>query len=115
MTGKEFIEMQKQDLQTHQNKETLLSVVAAMEEVLIGNENAEIEATKTAEECFNKMRDYAKEHQKNGMYSFSPEAAKKFIAEYLGVSVSEQAQAVAEAMDEPKPTSRKRRSLEDFF
>lgn len=115
MNGKDFIEMQKQDAETHKDKETLLSVVAAMEEVLSGNDGIEIDETKTAEECFGKMRDYAKENQKGGMYYFTPEHARKFIAEYLGVTISEKASEFVEIEDEPKPTSRKRRSLEDFF
>lgn len=110
MTAKEFIEMQKQDLETNENKSVLLGVVAAFEEVLKGQDNAEIEATKTAEECYIKMRDYARDNAKNGMYCFTPKEAEKYIAEYLGITASNQGTKQA---DEPKP--KKRRNLEDFF
>ncbi len=107
MTSKEFIEMQRQDVETHENKGMLLEVVAAMEEVLRGDESAGIGAEKTAEECYNKMREYARDNAKGGAYCFTPTAAKKFIAEYLGVA----------AADEPKAEQRakKRHSLEEFF
>ena len=112
MNGKDFIEMQKQDLETHKDKAMLLGVVTAMEEVLRGNENAEIDDKKTAEECFEKMREYARENASNGMYCFTQEAGEKFIAEYLGISVEKHSGQVTE---EPKSAERKRRSLEDFF
>lgn len=115
MNGKEFIEMQKQDAATHPNKEALLGVISAMEDVLRGNENTEIDDKKSAEECFKKMRDYAKKNQTNGMYYFSTEAAAKFISEYLGISRSNKAPETAELKEEVKPTIRKRRNLEEFF
>lgn len=109
MKAFEFIEMQKQDLETHKDKLILAQVVAVMEEVLKGIPNAEIEHTKTAEDCYNQMYEFAKSNKQNNVYVFTPDGTIEFVRKYLGVP------DLDETVVEPAKGTRKRRNLEDFF
>ena len=109
MKSFEFIEMQKQDLETHKDKLILAQVVAVMEEVLKGIPNAEIEHTKTAEDCYNQMYEFAKSNKQNNVYVFTPDGTIEFVRKYLGVP------DLDETVVEPAKGMRKRRNLEDFF
>ena len=100
MKAVEFIEMQKQDIETHKDKDILSEVVAAMEEVLKSTPNADIDSKKTAEECYKQMYEHAKKSQSENAYIFTPKGTLDFIRNYLGVAEEE---------------SKKRRRLEDFF
>lgn len=109
MKAVDFIEMQKQDLETHKDKLILAQVVAVMEEVLKGIPNAEIEHTKTAEDCYNQMYEFAKSNNQNNVYVFTPDGTIEFVRKYLGVP------DLDETVVEPAKGTRKRRNLEDFF
>ena len=110
MRAVEFIEMQRQDVETHKDKVILSEVVAAMAEVLKGTPNAEIDHTKTAEDCYNQMYEYAKKHKNNNAYVFTPSGTLLFIRKYLGVDGS-----IATPVITPVRVEKARRSLEDFF
>ena len=116
MKAVEFIEMQKQDVETHKDKVVLSEVVAAMAAVLKGCPDVEIDHTKTAEDCFNQMYEYAKKHKDNNAYVFTPTGTLEFIRKYLGVPKVNVAQGQTEAtIKELTKAEKKRRSLEDFF
>ena len=103
MKAKEFIEMQKQDIETHKDKIILSEVIKVMEEVLKNNPDLDVDAKKTAEECYKQMYEHAKKNQTNNAYVFTPTGTIEFIRGYLGVT-------------EPIGGEvKKRRSLEDFF
>lgn len=85
MNGFEFIEMCRQDIQTHSNRETLETVVDAMEWIVKENPTCNIDERKTAQECYSQMNKFAKEHASANMFCFNPNTAKKFISEYLGI------------------------------
>lgn len=109
MKASEFIEMQKQDLETHKDKPILSEVVAAMAEVLKSAPDAEIDHTKTAEDCYNQMYEFAKSNRQNNVYVFTPEGTFEFIKKYLGVT------EIDTPVVEPVKAPRTRRNLEDFF
>ena len=115
MKAVEFIEMQKQDVETHKDKVILSEVVAAMAEVLKNAPDVEIDHTKTAEDCYKQMYEYAKKHKSNNAYVFTTTGTLEFIRKYLGVPKVNvaQGQTVAQASESPK--EKKRRNLEDFF
>ena len=110
MKATDFIEMQKQDIETHKEKIILGEVVAAMAEVLKSAPDAEIDHTKTAEDCYKQMYEHAKKHKSNNAYVFTPTGTLEFIRKYLGLPETYEPQASA-----PVKTEKKRRSLEDFF
>lgn len=110
MKAVDFIEMQKQDIETHKDKVILSEVVAAMAEVLKSTPDAEIEQTKTAEDCYKQMYEYAKKNKSNNAYVFTPTGTLQFIRKYLGLPETYETQAST-----PVKTEKKRRSLEDFF
>lgn len=110
MKATEFIEMQKQDIETHKDKMILGEVVVAMAEVLKSTPEAEIDHTKTAEDCYKQMYEYAKKNKNNNAYVFTPTGTLQFIRKYLGLPETYEPQASA-----PMKTEKKRRSLEDFF
>ena len=110
MRATDFIEMQKQDIETHEEKIILGEVVAAMEEVVKSAPNTEIDHTKTAEDCYKQMYEYAKKNKSNNTYVFTPTGTLQFIRKYLGLPETYESQAST-----PVKTEKKRRSLEDFF
>lgn len=110
MKAVEFIEMQKQDIETHKDKVILSAVVAVMAEILKSIPDAEIEHAKTAEDCYKQMYEYAKKNNRNNAYVFTPTDAELFIRKYLGLPETSQSQVSA-----PVKTEKKRRSLEEFF
>ena len=110
MRAVDFIEMQKQDIETHKDKVILSEVVAAMAEVAKSAPNAEIDHTKTAEDCYKQMYEYAKKHKSNNAYVFTPTGTLQFIRKYLGLPETSEPQASASV-----ETENKRRRLEDFF
>ena len=109
MKAVEFIEMQKQDIETHKDKVILSEVVAAMAEVLKSTPDAEIDHTKTAEDCYKQMYEHAKKNKSNNAYVFTPTGTFYFICDYLGIHSIESSPADAVT------TTPKRRRLEDFF
>lgn len=111
MRADEFIEMQRQDIETHKNKAVLSEIVGAMTAALKDIPDAEIDHTKSAEECYAKMEEHAKKNQKNGSYFFGMNETMEFIRKYLGVEGGEVKQPQA-------PTPSKKRDklkLEAFF
>lgn len=110
MKAVEFIEMQKQDIETHKDKVILSEVVAAMAEVLKSTPDAEIDHTKTAEDCYKQMYSYAQKNKINNAYVFTPKGTLQFIRQYLGLPEMSELQIITPTKHEPK-----RRSLEDFF
>ena len=110
MKAVEFIEMQKQDIETHKDKVILSEVVAAIAEVLKSTPAAEIDHTKTAEDCYKQMYEYAKKNKSDNAYVFTPTGTLQFIRKYLGLPETYEPQASAAVK-----TEKKRRSLEDFF
>lgn len=110
MKAVEFIEMQKQDIETHKDKVILSEVVAAMAEVLKSTPDAEIDHTKTAEDCYKQMYEYANKNMSDNAYVFTPTGTLQFIRKYLGLPETYEPQASS-----PVKAEKKRRSLEDFF
>lgn len=110
MKAVDFIEMQKQDIETHKDKVILSEVVAAMAEVLKSTPGAEIDHTKTAEDCYKQMYEHAKKNKSNNAYVFTPTGTLQFIRKYLGLPETYEPQTST-----PVKTEKKRRSLEDFF
>ena len=108
MKAVDFIEMQKQDIETHKDKNILSEVVAAMAEVLKSTPDAEIDHAKTAEDCYKQMYEYAKKNKSNNAYVFTPTGTLQFIRKYLGLPETYEPQA-------PVKMEKKRRSLEEFF
>lgn len=85
MNGFDFIEMCRQDIQTHSNRETLETVVDAMEWIVKENPTCNIDERKTAQECYKEMEKFAQKNASNKMFCFNPNTAKKFISEYLEI------------------------------
>lgn len=110
MKAVDFIEMQKQDVETHKDKVILSEVVAAMAEVLKSTPDTEIDHTKTAEDCYKQMYEYAKKNKSNNAYVFTSTGTLQFIRKYLGLSETYEPQVSV-----PVKTEKKRRSLEEFF
>lgn len=110
MRAVDFIEMQKQDIETHKDKVILSEVVAAMAEVLKSTPNVEIDHTKTAEDCYKQMYEYAKKNKSNNAYVFTPTGTLLFIRKYLGLPETYETQTSATVK-----TEKKRRNLEEFF
>ncbi len=88
MNGKDFILMQKQDLETYTGKDkpALLDVVALMECIVNTVPGADIEHSKSAKECYKKMYDEAREKAFSGTYCYHPSESEKFVRDYLGLS-----------------------------
>ena len=111
MKANEFIEMQRQDIETEKpaEKKILRELIAAMEAVLAYHPETEIDSKKTAAECYKQM------------YSvFTPTGTMKFICGYLGVAEipiypAAPATTGSEKSEKPAKEAKKRRSLEDFF
>lgn len=104
MTGTAFIKMMREDVETHKDKGVLLSVVQCMEHVVNLHPGCNIDGQKTAEACYKKIYEYAKNH-KNGNYAVViPEKSMEIVAEYLGLPL----------IAEPTPTAGLV-SLDDFF
>lgn len=110
MKAVDFIEMQKQDIETHKDKTILSEVVAAMAEAIKTAPDAEIDHTKTAEDCYKQMYEYAKKNKSNNAYVFTPMGTLQFIRNYLGLPEISEPQTSA-----PVKNEKKRRSLEEFF
>lgn len=110
MKAVDFIEMQKQDIETHKDKAILSEVVAAMAEVLKSTPDAEIEHTKTAEDCYKQMYEYAKKNKSDNAHVFTPTGTLQFIRKYLGLPETYEPQVSVHVQ-----TEKKRRSLEEFF
>ncbi len=110
MKATEFIEMQKQDIETHKDKIILGEVVMAMAEVLKSTPDTEIDHTKTAEDCYKQMYEYAKKNVKNSAYVFTPTGTFQFIRNYLGLP-----ETSVTAVSTSVLPGKKRHNLEDFF
>lgn len=116
MRAVDFIEMQKQDIETHKEKIILGEVVAAITEVVKSAPNAEIDHTKTAEDCYKQMYEYAKKHKSNNAYVFTTTGTLEFVRKYLGLPETKDVERqTIVATSEPAKVEKKRRSLEDFF
>jgi len=86
MKKNEFIEMMRQDLETHPNKNQLIPVLECMKEILKRYPiDTEIDTQKAVEDCFNQIKEHARKKQQNGCYYFTPQESTDFIAAYLGV------------------------------
>ena len=122
MNAKEFIDMQKQDIETAKpaEKRILSEVIAAMEAVLQYHPEEELDPKKTAAECYKQMYSLANKDKKDGYYVFTPTGTMKFICGYLGVAEipiypAAPATTGSEKSEKPAKEAKKRRSLEDFF
>lgn len=127
MKAVEFIEMQKQDVETHKNKDGLMQMITAMEILVRFYPDAEIDHTKTAEDCLNKMIEAAKKRMHKGQpFGFffggaqivAGNPAVDFICEYLGlphIDIDSILPVGSPQASAPVNTEKKRRSLEDFF
>lgn len=122
MNAKEFIDMQKQDIETAKpaEKRILSEVIAAMEAVLQYHPEEELDPKKTAAECYKQMYSLANKDKKDGYYVFMPTGTMKFISGYLGVAeipIFDAPPAATSTAQPEKPVKevKKRRSLEDFF
>ena len=122
MKANEFIEMQRQDIETEKpaEKKILRELIAAMEAVLAYHPETEIDSKKTAAECYKQMYSVANKNKKDGYYVFTPTETMKFICGYLGVAEipiypAAPATTGSEKSEKPAKEAKKRRSLEDFF
>jgi hypothetical protein len=110
MRAVDFLENQKQDIETHQYKIILSEVISVMSEVLKNTPDVEMEPTKTAEDCYKQMYEYAKKNKSDNAYVFTPTGTFRFVREYLGLPEPCESQDVVSTV-----TDKKRRNLEDFF
>lgn len=89
MNGKAFIRMMREDIETHKNKAVLSSVVDAMEYVVNGNLDCEIDSSKNAEDCYKTLFEAAKKTTGQGSGNtwccISGMDAFKVIKSYLGL------------------------------
>ena len=82
MLKSEFLKMMRQDAIT--GDQQIKTMLSCFEEVLKEYpDTVEIDGKKNLKECFNKMRDYARENQVDGSYFFSPQQTYDFIKNYL--------------------------------
>ena len=104
MNGAAFIKMMREDVETHKDKNVLLSVVACMEQVVGLHPNCDIDSAKTADECYKKIYDYAQKHFNGSCAVVTPDKSIEIVTEYLGLK---------DAPAAPKGAARVK--LEDFF
>lgn len=104
MTGQAFIRLMREDIETHKDKEVLKNVVDCMEHVAGLHPNCEIDSTKTADECYKKIYEYAKGHKSGECAVVTPDKSIEIVTEYLGLK---------DAPAAPKVAARV--ALEDFF
>ncbi len=85
MLKKEFILMQRQDLETSNNL-VFKQLLNAVEEVLEDYPDyIDFNSNLTIEDCYEKMRTRAKQKAVNNCYCFTPKETKEFIIEYLSL------------------------------
>lgn len=82
MLKSEFIEKQKDLVQGNDILKELLKVV---EKYLPISNNFNIDDEKSINDLYEKMRDYANDHQVNDCYCFGEEETKKFINDYFNI------------------------------
>lgn len=86
MLRDEFIQMQRQDLLTS-NNEVLKELLRAIEEVLIDYPaTTEFDGKLTVENCYEKMKGFAKAKAVNGCYCVSPDEVKVIVKDYFGLT-----------------------------
>lgn len=89
MRKDDFLNMMKQDLVT-KNDKCLNDLLLCFEEVLKPfSSDLEISSEKTIEDCYKKMKDFARKNNVRGVYSFSPNEIRKFILNYFGIKEME--------------------------
>ena len=85
MLKEEFIEMQRQDLETL-NNDVLNSLCDLFEEILKDYPNfLDIDSTKSVSGCFSEMRKFAQSKAKNGEYCFGHKQSIDFVIKYLNL------------------------------
>ena len=85
MLKEEFIEMQRQDIETL-NNDVLNSLCDLFEEILEDYpNNTEIESTKSVSGCYSEMRKFAQSKAKNGEYCFGNKQSIDFVIKYLNL------------------------------
>lgn len=90
MLKHEFLEMQRQDIETS-NNEQYKQLLMAMEEILKDYPTSiVIDSKLTIEDCFNKMKEEARKKAVSGCYCFGPIETKDFIIKYLGLAEVQQ-------------------------
>lgn len=111
MIVSEFIEMMEEDIKTHNDAEQLSEVLEVMKAVLADMPDADVDGSKTVEDCYKYMYDYASKNRKGNSYYMGPKKSREVVAAYLGVTVSQS------ATDKPTVSvpSKETVSLEDFF
>jgi len=83
MRKNEFLQMMRQDLETHQNKELLSDVLEWVEFTLqFFPESTEIDSKKTVEAAYKAIESFARTNRKQVI---TPKAATKIIIDYLEV------------------------------
>lgn len=86
MLKHEFLEMQRQDIETS-NNELYKQLLIAMEEVLKEYPSSiNIDSSLTIEACYNKMKEEAHEKAVSGCYCFGPIETREFIIRFLGLT-----------------------------
>lgn len=102
MLKNEFLDMMHQDLETIDNVNAK-HVLLCFEEILKDYPSTtDIDSSKTCEDCYQQMKEEARERATDGSYCFFGDSLKSFIIEYLGLEKIQNNQ-----------TSKVR--LEDFF
>lgn len=89
MSGEEFIEMMRRDIETDPSKEDYVPVLEVMEYVVNGAPGCEIQPEKNVKDAFGLIKAAAMENKKKtkGMsYGFVGHSeAVKIISDYLGI------------------------------
>ena len=85
MKGPDFLEQCRREIEASAEREKLVSLFLAVEQLVGETPGCDIDGQKTLKELFEKMQAYARERQKGGYYAFTMAEAEKFIREYLGI------------------------------
>ena len=85
MLKEEFLKMQRKDLVT-KNEKILDALLECFEDILKNySADVEIDPSKTVEECYKQMEDFARKNAKNCRYCFTPQDTKMFVEKYLNL------------------------------
>ena len=85
MKGPDYLEQCRRELEASAEREKLVSLLLAVEQLVGETPGCDDDGGKTLEELFGKMQAFAREHQKGGYYAFTAAEAEKFIRDYLGL------------------------------
>lgn len=85
MKGSDFLEQCRRELDASTEREKLVSLFLAVEQLVGETPGCDIDGQKTLKELYGKMAEFAQKNQKTGYYAFVPSEAEKFIRGYLGL------------------------------